>query len=395
MPHTSLTRQADLLQKLRFGFEHSFARKPELISRAPGRLEVLGNHCDYNQGCVLSLAVDRAMHVAAAKVPGRTKLCRIVDLSNGSRRQFDLLELHEPRPGDWCNYIKGLIVELQHRGIQLPAFDAALLSTVPLSAGMSSSAAFEMAMLLALLKMAQRELDWLEMAKIGQACENHYVGANTGLLDQVSSLMGKKNSLIHSDFRSMQVKHLPLPEETCFVVANSMVKHDLKNEYNERRQDCELALQVLAEENPHRKALRDLDMQELESARHKMPQRAYLRTKHVVGEMQRVSTACQILPKNDLPEFGRLLQQSQLSSKNNFDNSCPEIDALIEIGAELPGYLGARLSGGGFGGICLHLVENHCAQQYKISLAEKYQQKYGTRPDVIICQSAEGAALLE
>ena len=183
--------------------------------------------------------------------------------------------------------IKGLIVELQHRGIQLPAFDAALLSTVPLSAGMSSSAAFEMAMLLALLKMAQRELDWLEMAKIGQACENHYVGANTGLLEQVSSLMGKENSLIHSDFRSMQVKHLPLPEETCFVVANSMVKHDLKNEYNERRQDCELALQVLAEENPHRKALRDLDMQELESARHKMPHRAYLRTKHVVGEMQK------------------------------------------------------------------------------------------------------------
>ncbi|NMA43234.1 MAG: galactokinase [Oligosphaeraceae bacterium] len=394
MPHLSPERDADLLQKLQQGFEHCFAKAPEVLSRAPGRLEILGNHTDYNQGCVLSMAVNRAMHVAAAPITGSTTVCHIVDLANGSRRQFDLLELQDPQPGDWCNYIKGLIVELQNRGIQVPPFEATMLGTVPLSAGMSSSAALEMGMLLALLKMAGTELDWLEMAKIGQSCENNYVGANTGLLDQFSSLKGKKNNLIHSDFRSMQVKHVPIPAGTIFVVANSMVKHDLSKEYNERRQACETALQAFGEGKDAPKALRDVSMKELEMFRHKMPDTAYLRAKHVIGEMERVELACRALHENNLHEFGKLMQESQKSSQKYFENSCTEIDALIEIGAELPGYLGARLSGGGFGGICLHLVEKDYAQQYINRLTDKYQSKFGIKPDVMLCQSDDGATLI-
>ncbi len=379
---------------LREGFLANYGFEPVYITRAPGRLEILGNHTDYNAGTVLSVAVDRAMFVAIAPTPAADDLCQVVDLRNKSRRQFSLTDLGQPRKGDWANYIKGLIVELQKRGLSVPSFVAVLLGEVPLSAGMSSSAALEMAMLLALSKICGVELPWLEYAKIGQACENNYVGAQTGLLDQFSSLRGKEGYLIYSDFRSYEVSNVPIPAGTAFVVANSMVKHNLSNEYNERRQACEEAVAALAKIYPGVSALRDVSWEQLLAAKNQLPALPYRRALHVVGEITRVEKGRAALQNGEIEKFGQLMLESQQSSEENFENSCPEIDTLVAIGQTLPGFLGARISGGGFGGISVHLVRSEQAQEYLTGLQKVYQERSGVKISAMICQASDGASCL-
>ncbi|MFA6929370.1 MAG: galactokinase [Lentisphaeria bacterium] len=381
-------------QKITQGFQKCFGYSPKMLSQAPGRLEILGNHTDYNQGTVLSVAVDRAMYIAAAPARNPFGRCRVVDLISNSRRTIELQKLGNPRKGDWGNYLKGLLVELNRRGIPVPAFDAVLYGTVPLSAGMSSSAALEMAMLLILLRLANTELPWLECARIGQACENQYVGANTGLMDQFSSLMGKKGHLIYSDFRDYTVKNVPIPEGTAFVVANSMVKHNLTNEYNERRQACEEAVRILAGIYSGVTALRDISPEQLLAAETQLPPLVFQRALHVVGEIARVEKGCTALENGEIALFGKLLQESHQSSCIHFENSCSEIDCLVEIGERLPGYLGARLSGGGFGGISVHLVKAQFAVQYQQALEKAYLEQCGIQTSTMFCQAADGARLV-
>lgn len=372
------------------GFESVFSRRPTLVSQAPGRLEILGNHTDYNQGTVLSVAVDRVMRIAAAPNPDAQDgmVCRLYDLNSKSTRQFRLDDLESRKRGDWANYIKGLIVDMNLRGYKVPAFDAVLSGGVPLSAGMSSSAALEMGMLKILDRLADARIGWLEMAKIGQACENNYVGANTGLMDQLSSLKGVKGQLIHSDFRSFEVGNIPMPEGTVFVVANSMVKHNLTNEYNERREACEDAARTLGVP-----ALRDVTPAMLEAAKEKLNPNSYRRAAHVVGEIRRVKEGADALNRGDLAAFGALMTESHESSRTNFENSCPEVDMLVEIGRTLPGFLGARISGGGFGGITVHLVRREAADSYMEALAAEFEKRSGVKSQVMICQAYDGACV--
>jgi galactokinase len=277
----------------------------------------------------------------------------------------------------------------------VPAFQAVLHSTVPLSAGMSSSAAFEMAVALALGRLANLELPWLEWARIGQACENQYVGARTGLLDQFSSLRGKAGHLVYSDFRSLAVEAIPLPAGTALVVANSMVKHQLTNEYNERRAACEQAVAALQAECPTVHALRDVNRAQLEAARARLDQVVFRRALHVVGENERVVAGIAALRTGDVPAFGRLMLESHDSSRLHFENSAPELDILVESGRALPGFCGARLSGGGFGGITVHLVHEAEAADYARRLATAYASRTGRQADTMICHAADGASLLD
>ncbi|MGI6354618.1 MAG: galactokinase [Lentisphaerae bacterium] len=373
-------------------FAERFGQPPAVMTRAPGRLEILGNHTDYNEGTVLSVAVDRAMHVAAGLAPGR--LCTLIDIGTGCERTFDINDLEHPEKGDWTNYIKGLIVEMRQRGITVPAFRAILLGTVPIAAGMSSSAALEMAMTLALSRLAGVELPWLEAARIGQACENNYVGAQTGLLDQFSSLKGKAGCLVYSDFRSLQVENVPIPAGTAFVVVNSMVKHNLTNEYNERRQACEEAVRVLQRVYPGVKALRDVSPAQLAAAKKELKPVVYRRASHVVGEISRVAQGIESLASGDIVQFGQLMFASHDSSREIFANSSRELDMLVEIARELPAAYGARLSGGGFGGITVHLVQAEQATAYAEEVADRYRSQSGQTAETMICTAADGAGLL-
>ena len=379
-------------QSIRQSFATVFGGTPDVATRAPGRLEILGNHTDYNQGVVLSVAVDRATFVAARKVSGT--VCRVVDVVLGDERVFDLTSLANPEKGDWANYIKGMIVEFGKRGIAIPAFEAVMGSTIPMSAGMSSSAAFEMSFGTMMLALAGVELEWRELAKTGQACENRYVGANTGLLDQFSSLMGKADQLVYSDFRGLEVENVPLPKGTALVVANSMVKHNLTNEYNERRESCERAAAVLAGLYPTVVALRDVSLAQLEAAKGKLAETDYRRALHVVGECTRVMDGIAALEAGDVAAFGQLMFASQDSSTYNFENSCVELDELVAVAKGIPGALGARLSGGGFGGITVHLVQAQHADAYAAELARRYRAKTGLESDVMICRAGDGAGMI-
>ncbi|NOY82573.1 MAG: galactokinase [Kiritimatiellaeota bacterium] len=382
-----------MLTSIKNAFFETFGRAPEVVTRAPGRIEFLGNHTDYNEGVVLSLAVDRATWVAAAA--REDTQCRVHSLEQDSTREFPLDVPADPVPGDWVNYVKGVLVELRKRGYRPPAFDAVIGSTVPMSAGMSSSAALEMSFALAMGRMAGIDLPWTEWARIGQGAENNYVGARTGLLDQFSSLRGRKGHLVFSDFRTLEVDNVPLPDETAVVVADSMVKHQLTNEYNERRSRCEEAVAFLKTRYDGVTALRDVTRAELEACKPDMDIMAWRRAMHVVGENERVFAGVEALAKNDLVGFGRLMFESHESARTLFENSCVELDILVEIGRSLPGCFGARLSGGGFGGISVHLVQATEAENYARRLGTAYQTRTDIAPDIMLCQPDDGAAVVE
>lgn len=381
MPHA-------LIQKF---IEH-FGKKPIAYAAAPGRLEVLGNHTDYNDGLVLSCAVGQRTELCLA--PGEGNHCRLFDFRDSSVSEFDLNNIDTPIPKDWGNYVKGCIIALRERGIEIPPFDAAILSSVPLSAGMSSSAALEMAFCFAAARAFNLELPPADWARVGQFVENKYLGLGSGLLDQFSSIFGKKNALILCDFRTVEVlKTIPVPDGYELVVANSMIKHDLvDSDYNVRRQSCEKARDALKALFPTVKALRDVTPAMLEEGKHLMSEVDYRRAKHVVGEGDRVLRAEKYLAEGNIIAFGQLLWESHESSRVNFENSCPELDILVGLSKTIPGCIGARLSGGGFGGISIHLVKNDMATEYCDRLKTAFKIQTGKSAETLICAIGDGAS---
>jgi galactokinase len=373
-------------------FEQVFGSSASLLAQAPGRLEVLGNHTDYNEGFVLSIAVDRGTQIYFKKIEGNS--CQVFSPAMGDGiREFDITDISTPLPNkDWTNYVRGVLVELQKRGHTITAFQALITSDIPLSAGMSSSASLEMAIVTGLDALFDLKLELKEKALIGQGCENNYIGANTGLMDQLTSLSGVKGEMVVSEYRDVTVSHTPLPEDLAFVVINSNVAHDLSQEYNERRQQCESAVATIAKDRPEIKALRDVDLHLLEDSKNKLDLLDYKRALHVVGENARVQQAKEFLNSHGFTQFGQLLFESHASSKSNFENSCPELDALVEIAQQSPLCLGARLSGGGFGGISIHLVSAIDAEQYCSQATEAYTKTTGKQTTAFICRSADGAS---
>lgn len=379
-------------QDLIDSFAAAYSAKPAAYSRAPGRLEILGNHTDYNEGFVLSCATGQATEMAIAAIPGR--ICKLQNPPLKGEFTIDLDDMDTPRPKDWTNYIKGVLVELRRRGISYPAFEVLFKSSVPLSAGMSSSAALEMAFCMALKQLAGIDLPLPEWARVGQSVENVYLGLKSGLLDQFSSLYGKKDSFILCDFRSVEVlKTVTMPSGWKIVVANTMVKHNLvESDYNQRRESCERATKVIQGKFPQVKTLRDVSSAMLEECKSILDHTDYLRAKHVVGEDERVMEGVELLEAGKVEEFGALWFQSHESSRDCFENSCPELDVLVELAHTIPGCVGARLSGGGFGGISIHLVRESEAQNYCERLAAAYKLKTGKTIETVICSIGDGAS---
>ena len=379
----------ELRSKVELAYEQRYGMAPAIVTRAPGRLELLGNHTDYNEGFVISGTVTNATWFAAG--PADDGICRIFDACHDKYAEFPLAEVEKKIDGDWVNYVKGVIREMQQRGAAPAAFNAVVGTSLPLAAGMSSSAALEISAAFALAHIWKIEFSDDQFARIGQAAENNFVGARTGLLDQFSAIHGRAGHLLIIDFRTLEIEAIPFPDGVVFVVANTGIKHDLSEAYNERRNSCETAAKILATQYDGVTTLRDVTVTQLDAAKSQLPLRVYRRAKHIVEENARVKQAGQLLSMGNIEAFGALLFDSHDSSRQNFDNSCPELDILVELGRTLPGCLGARLSGGGFGGISIHLVQAEAAATYCERLATAYSTRIGTQPTTMTCEFGGGA----
>jgi galactokinase len=388
-------------------FKRHFGFPAVRFVRAPGRLELLGNHTDYNDGLVLSLAVDRYIEIASApRTDGKIEL---VSSAFSKPEIFWSNESKKNPDAPWADYVKGVLDQLRKRGAHFNGFNAAIHGTIPLGAGMSSSAALEVAAALTVRELFPFTLtetgvaqppkrdnqgrlpvltkaEKLPVAKACRAAENQFVGVQSGLLDQISSLYGKAWHVMETDFQSLTVELAPLAG-VAVVVCNSGVKHSLvAGHYNELRENCEAAARALGI-----KTLRAADPKKLAANKAKLAPRAYECAHHVITEIQRVIFGANALRTDDLRQFGQYMFQSHESSRDFLKNSVPELDILVELARAHPGCLGARLTGGGFGGATINLVAHHQAEDFMASMARQYEKKTGHRMDPILCQIVDGA----
>jgi len=349
-----------------------------ILGTATGRLEVLGNHTDYNQGLVLAMGVGFTLEVHGKKRADEKLLLRAKDL--GQVWEGSLADLSPQPKTAWANYILGVLQGLKDRGVGLSGLELELTSNLPMGAGLSSSAALTVATQRCLQKLWGFTMPALEMAKISQEAEHRYAGVKCGLLDPMAILHAKKDHLVLIDFRSMEVTAIPFSKEALFVVASCGEKHALVDgEYNERRQSCEEAARILG-----LSSLREIGLNELAKRKGTLPEQIYRRALHVVGETDRVKRAVACLKRNDLAGFGKLLDESQESSRVNFENSIPALDKLCEASQQSPGHLGARLSGGGFGGSTLHLIEKSKEKEFLAAFLPKANGTLGHSLDYFL-----------
>ncbi|MEX1119442.1 MAG: galactokinase [Terrimicrobiaceae bacterium] len=333
---------------------------------APGRVELLGNHTDYNEGVVLSAALDLGIFVE-----GGVSNDGQIQLESEGMPAFEADGAGLAPTGGWSDYPLGVLHRMREAGHKATGLNAHFRSTLPLGAGLSSSAAMEVATGVLLMKSLNALMGPMDLAKLCRKAENEFVGVNCGLLDQVSSIFGKSGHAIYLDCRAESVETVPFPEGASLIIVNSGVKHALTGgEYNERRAMCFDAADRMGVP-----ALRDATMDMLDAAG--LPDIVRRRAAHVIGENDRVLQALGILRAGDAPSFGALMTQSHESSRHNFENSTPELDALVEIATSLPGVFGARLTGGGFGGAIVALADKTIAEETSREIVTRYKDLTG------------------
>jgi galactokinase len=352
---------------------------------APGRVELLGNHTDYHQGFVLGAAIDRGLTVNGSA--RSDKAIFLASRSNGRRTEIPLSELQPQREERWANYPLGVVSEFIRAGVPVNGFSAEVSGNLPAGSGLSSSAAFEVATAFFLLKLYGLTMPPFEIAKICQRAENCFVGVQSGLLDQVTSIFGRANHLVYLDCRTEEVRAIPFPRELSLVIAEPGRPRELASAgYNERRTQTFEAAHALG-----LNSLRDITADELEERPHLAPL-LKRRALHVVQENARVQKGVDVLEANDAAAFGALMNASHHSSRINFENSTPELDQLVDLAQQLPGVLGARLTGAGFGGATVTLCHEALAAQTAADLAIRYNDKTGQKAQTFVCRIAQGAA---
>jgi galactokinase len=367
-----------------------------ILSSAPGRVNLLGEHVHYNGGVVLPIAIDRRVNLAA-----RLRMDDVIHLTALDIKETVHIDLKQidvrvdtagkPLPR-WALYPAGVAWVLVNNGYAVSGLDAVFSSTVPIGAGLSSSAAVEMAFAVAWQALGGWETDRMTLSRICQQAENQYVGVNCGLMDQFASAHGVALHALWFDTRSLDWRPLPLPPGTAVVVADSGVRRELAaSAYNDRRAACEKAVELLKSRLPDIHSLRDVTPDKIEPNQDILPFEIYKRVRHVVCEIERVNEASECLLKDDAVTFGRLMGRSHYSLRDLYEVSCPELDALVDIAIRLPGCLGARLTGAGFGGCTVNLVQADLADEFIVSLKQGYLKKTQRVAEVYKCQASRGA----
>ncbi len=378
---------------LRRAFQQRFGRAPEVLVRAPGRVNLIGEHTDYNDGFVLPAAIDRDVLLAAAPRQDAHVRLWAIDLDEEDRFSLDAIERSPDRP--WANYQRGVAAILQRRGYRLSGADIAFSSTVPIGAGLSSSAAVEMAAALGFLTLAGQTMDRVQMALACQQAEHEYAGVPCGIMDQFISALGRAGHALLIDCRDLSYRHVPIPAGACIVVADTGVRRELAgSEYRIRRAQCEEAVRLLQPALPGIRALRDVRREDLQRHGHLLPEAVLRRARHVVTENQRVLDAVAALERGDLHRVGALLTASHESLREDYEVSGPELDAMVEAALAAPGCLGSRLTGAGFGGCTVSLVEEAAVEAFVRALTTGYRERTGREATVYVSQAADGAGLV-
>lgn len=359
------------------------------VFRAPGRVNLIGEHTDYNDGFVMPAAIGFYTWIAIKAAAG-TKLT-LASADFNEQVEIELSTGMRPRD-HWSDYPAGVARTLLRAGKKIRGGAMYIQGEVPIGSGLSSSAAIEVATALALLTVAQEKIDRREIAQLCQQAENEFVGARCGIMDQFISANGHEGQALMLDCRSLEYRLLPIPRGMSLVICNSMVKHSIAGgEYNERRGQCEAGVAAIRRHLPQVRALRDVTAEQLEQHKASMPEVVYRRCRHVISENARVERAAAALKSGDVRAFGRLMGESHASLRDDYEVSCRELDILVEIADAQPGIVGARMTGGGFGGCTVNLVESGQAEAARERIAIEYHQRTGTHPDIYVCTAAEGA----
>jgi galactokinase len=360
------------------------------VFRSPGRVNLIGEHTDYNSGFVLPAAIQLATRASVEPVDGR----RVVIESDGfgDRAEFDLDDPAPARRNDWSDYVRGVALATVRAGHRLRGATLTVTSEIPMGAGLSSSAALEVAVALALLTNSGISLDPVEVAVLCQRAENDFVGVQCGIMDQFTVCRARAGHAILLDCRSLEVNYVPIPANLKLVVCNTMVRHALaSNEYNLRRKQCEAGVRMLSAFLPGIESLRDVTEEDLALHGHTLDPLIWRRCRHVVTENQRVLDACDALRAGDLGHCGELMARSHRSLRDDYEVSCAELDLMVALAVELEGVHGARMTGGGFGGCTINMVNAASGERFAREIAEAYRGETGVTPEVYICSTADGA----
>jgi len=377
------------LAHLREKFRDAFRGEPRIF-RAPGRVNLIGGHVDYNEGWVLPIAIDRYCYILSRVREDAT-------LRMHSEQFGETVEhnLSAARHGGhhWSDYVRGVAWALADTGAKLSGADLFIASDVPVGSGLSSSAALEVATAFALLGVSGQTMERTAIARACQRAENEFVGMRCGLMDQLAACFGRKSHALRIDCRTLEFEPVPLDEtQIRVVVANTMVKHALANsEYNARRQECEAAVRLIQAQKSSVRALRDVAWHEIEPIAASWPENLRRRARHVTTEIPRVPAAVEALRRGDWDSMRRLMEASHASLDADYQVTSPELNTMVALACELPGCCGARMTGGGFGGCTVNLIRTDQAEAFVAELAKRYEHATGRRPDVYLCRAADGA----
>lgn len=374
-------------------FKDLYGATPRVF-RAPGRVNLIGEHTDYNDGFVMPAAIDFFTWVAVA--PPADRVLAVHSEQFGEHIELNPDELGGPPRKHWSDYVRGVAAKLRSHAREGSGANLLISGEVPLGAGLSSSAALEVSTALALSSIWGIELSRFQLAKLCQSAEHEYAGTRCGIMDQFISLFGSAGHCLMLDCRSLDYTALPIPNSARLVICDSKVKHELAGgEYNRRRQDCEAGVQRLRQYGPHITALRDVTPELLEQHKDALPEVVYRRCRHVVTEDERVLRAADALKSGDLKSFGRLMYESHASLRDDYEVSCKELDLLVEIASSIDGVWGARMTGGGFGGCTINLVPVESVGRFQLEVGRQYESRSGIVPSIYVCSAASGAGPVE
>jgi galactokinase len=363
------------------------------IFRAPGRVNLIGEHTDYNLGFVCPIAMEFACYTAAA--PSRDGMFRVYSRNVDARFEWPVEEIPHLQPTDeWTDYVIGIAQQLHGLGHELQALNLAIYSTVPVGSGLSSSAAIEVSTALAIL--FGRRIDPTELAKLAQRAEREFVGVPCGIMDQYVSVFGESGKALKIDCRTIAHETAPLPDNVEILAVNSMVKHDLgASEYPVRVRECQEAVAAIKKAYPGVNSLRDVPSNLLDSVKDSMSDTVFRRATHVITENERVTAFAAAAAEGDLQQMGRLFLASHRSLQHDYEVSAEELDFLVDTAAEFTGVYGSRMTGGGFGGCTVNLVAPERVEAFTVNITEAYKRRYKLEPQIYRCIPAGGAAEIE